>query len=135
MADERGGENRLQRSDHGLRFHHDTFRQYVLLEGTTTSGLRSGGLISPGVTGACGGVRLDAEAVEEGPPGRGKLHADLATHHGEGVGGEREGGEVRGIAGGDEGDLHLDIAGLVQAHGVIRGESPDLRPGYWSRRS
>ena len=55
MADERGGENRLQRSDHGLRFHNDTFRQYVLLEGTTTSGLRSGGLIAPGVTGACGG--------------------------------------------------------------------------------
>ena len=62
-------------------------------------GLRGwrGGLVSSGGS----GVLLDAEAVEEGPLVRGKLHADLAVYHREGISGDREGRKVRGIAGGN----------------------------------
>ena len=66
------------------------------------------------------GALLDAELVEEGALVAGKLHADFAVDHREGICRHGEGRKVRGIAGGDEGNLHLHVTRVVQSDGVIR---------------
>ena len=72
------------------------------------------------------GALLDVEPVEEGVLVGGQLHGDPATDYREGICRHGEGRKVRGIAGGDEGCLHLHVSCFVQPNCVIRWHREDL---------